>query len=51
LEPFNFTVVSNIILGTEVSTIEEEVIVEDELVISDIIFSQKNHQKNSQWLQ
>ena len=45
LEPFNFTVVPNIILGTEVSTIEDEVIVEDELVVSDIISSQRNHQK------
>ena len=31
-------------MGTEVSTIKE-VIVEDELVVSDIIFSQRNHQK------
>jgi len=45
LEPFNFTVVPNIVLGTEVSTIEEEVIVEDELVVSDIMCSQRNFQK------
>jgi len=48
LEPFNLTVVPNIILGTEVSAIEEEVIVEDELVVSDIISSERNHQKDSQ---
>jgi len=44
---FNFNVVSNTGLGTEVSTIEE-VIVEDELVVSDIISSQRNHQKDNQ---
>ena len=48
MEPFNFTVVPNIVLGIEVSSIEEEVIVEDELVISDIISNQRNHQKDSQ---
>jgi len=39
LEPFNFTVVPNIVLETEVSTIEEEIIVEEELVTSEIIAS------------
>ena len=43
LEPFNFTVVPNIVLGTEVSAIEKEVIVKDELVVSYIISSQRNH--------
>ena len=47
MEPFNFTVVPNIVLGIEVSIIEEA-IVEDELVVSDIISSQRNHQKDSQ---
>ena len=37
LESFNFTVVPNIVLGTEVLAIEEVVVVEDELVVSDII--------------
>jgi len=39
LDPFNFTVVPNIVLKTEVSTIREEVIVEEELAVSDIIAS------------
>jgi len=45
---FKFTVVPNIVLGTEVLTIEMGVIVEDELVVSDIISNQRNHQKDSQ---
>jgi len=39
LEPFNFTVVPNIVLGTEVSTMGEEIIVEEELVALDIVAS------------
>jgi len=37
LKSFNFTVISNIVLGAEVSTIGEEIIVEEELVVLDII--------------
>ena len=37
LDPFNFTVVPNIVMGIEVSTIGEEIIVEEELAISDIV--------------
>jgi len=36
LDPFNFTVVPNIVLRIEVSTIGEEIIVE-ELVVSNIV--------------
>jgi len=39
LDPFNFTIVPNIVLEIEVSTIREEIIVEEELVVSDIVAS------------
>jgi len=39
LDPFNFVVVPNIVLGIEVSTIGEEIIIEKELVVSDIVAS------------
>jgi len=37
LDRFNFTVVLNIVLGIAVSTIGEKIIVEEELVFSDIV--------------
>jgi len=37
LDSFNFTAVPNIVLGIEVSTIRGEIIVEEELVVSDIV--------------
>jgi len=39
LDPFNFTVVPNIVLRIEDSTIREEIILEEELVVSDIVAS------------
>jgi len=41
LDPFNFVVVPNIVLGIEVSTIGEEIIVEEELIVSDIVGNRK----------
>jgi len=48
LEPFNFTIVPNVVLEIEVSTNEEEVIVDDKLVVPNIISCQRNYQKDSQ---
>ena len=42
LDPFNFTIVPNIVLRTEVSTIEE-IILEEELIVSDIASGWINH--------
>ena len=47
MDPFNFTVVPNIVLGVEVSTMGEEIIVEEELVASDILVSYVKYQKSA----
>jgi len=47
LDPFNFTAVPNIVLGAEVSTMGEEIIVEEELVASDILASYIKYQKSA----
>ena len=47
IRPHNFTVVFETILGVEVSTIGEEIRVQEELEVSDILANQINHQKKS----